>query len=281
MTPRAEVLPTLGRVVAFAVLLVLCATAASSLLAPLARQVIVHTGQPLRLEVLPNLLGAFAATALMLRSIDRRPWSAVDLDRAAARPAMFAQGFALGAGPIILVCGVLLLGGWLVFMPATVSGSWVTSALMTTLVLAPAALAEEVMCRGYLLTVTRECIGVQGAIVTTSVLFGVLHLQNPDATLESVLVVITAGVFLASVRVYLRSLYAAWMAHFAWNWVMAVPVHARVSGLGFDAPGYVAVTTDPAWVSGGNWGPEGGIVAALGLIAGLAYLYSRQRREES
>jgi membrane protease YdiL (CAAX protease family) len=193
----------------------------------------------------------------------------------------FVQGFAWGAGPIVVVCGVLMLGGWLVIRPAPAPSSWLGSAVATTLVLLPAALAEEVMCRGYLLTVARECIGFRGAIATTSVLFGLLHLQNPDATAESVLVVVAAGVFLASVRLYLRSLYAAWMAHFAWNWVMAVPVHARVSGLGFDAPGYVAETTSPAWVSGGNWGPEGGIVAALGLVAGLAYLYSRHRREES
>jgi membrane protease YdiL (CAAX protease family) len=118
-------------------------------------------------------------------------------------------------------------------------------------------------------------------VVLTSVMFGLLHLSNPDATAESVLVVVLAGVFLASVRIALRSLYAAWMAHFAWNWVMAVPLHASVSGIRFEAPGYFAATAGPQWVSGGAWGPEGGIVAALGLVAASVFLYTRQRREES
>jgi hypothetical protein len=36
------------------------------------------------------------------------------------------------------------------------------------------------------------------------------------------------------------------------------------------------------WITGGEWGPEGGLAAALGMLAGLAYLYrTRRRREES
>jgi membrane protease YdiL (CAAX protease family) len=113
------------------------------------------------------------------------------------------------------------------------------------------------------------------------VLFGVLHLNNPGATVASVLVVIISGLLLATVRIRLNSLYAAWMAHLAWNWTMAVPFHALVSGIRFDAPGYRAVTAEPSWLSGGAWGPEGGLIAAIGMTFGLAYFYARRRREES
>ena len=74
------------------------------------------------------------------------------------------------------------------------------------------------------------------------------------------------------------------MAHFAWNWVMAVPLHAPVSGLRFESPGYSAIVTGPEWLSGGSWGPEGGLFAVLGMVAGLGYLYTvytRRVREES
>jgi uncharacterized protein len=63
--------------------------------------------------------------------------------------------------------------------------------------------------------------------------------------------------------------------------VMAVPLHAAVSGVRFESPEYQAVTSGPAWVSGGAWGPEGGLVGGLGMMGGLAYLYARRRREES
>ena len=44
------------------------------------------------------------------------------------------------------------------------------------------------------------------------------------------LLVTLAGFFLAACLYATRSLYAAWMAHFAWNWTMAVVFHAAVSG---------------------------------------------------
>jgi hypothetical protein len=83
------------------------------------------------------------------------------------------------------------------------------------------------------------------------------------------------------VRLALDSLYAAWAAHAAWNWMMAVPFHLSVSGISLDAPDYRTVSTGPEWATGGAWGPEGGAAAAVGMLAGLFYLYrSRLRREE-
>ena len=64
-----------------------------------------------------------------------------------------------------------------------------------------------------------------------------------------------------------KSLYAAWMAHFAWNWTMAVVFHTAVSGYPMEAPGYRYVDAGPDWATGGDWGPEGGIPAALGMGA--------------
>jgi uncharacterized protein len=96
-----------------------------------------------------------------------------------------------------------------------------------------------------------------------------------------VLIVTLAGVFLGAIRVAFDSLYAAWGAHLAWNWMMAVPLHAPVSGLRFEAPDYRTVSAGPAWVTGGAWGPEGGLAAALAMVAALAYLHARRRREET
>ena len=280
MPERAEIAPTVGRVLAFVALLIACNAAAYAFLAPLVRWVIVASGQPLRLEVFPELIAALATSAIMVRSIDRRPWSSLDLHRDAARPRLLSFGWLVGGTTIGAACAVLLVAGLLRFRASPGDGSWLGAAGRISLVLVPAALAEELMCRGYLLTVIRECVGERWAIVLTSVLFGVLHLQNPDATAVSVVVVVLAGVMLAGVRVVGGSLYAAWMAHLAWNWVMAVLLHSTVSGLRFEAPGYFADTAGPSWLSGGSWGPEGGLVAATGLVVTIVLL-SRRRREES
>jgi hypothetical protein len=227
------------------------------------------------------LLSALAATAIMLRLIDGRPWSDVGLGRDAVRLRALVEGFLLGGVAIGAACAALLALGWLRIVPATPGSSFVAAARISVFLL-PAAFAEEVVSRGYLLTAIRSATGSWIAVAFTSLLFGVAHLRNPGVTIESFVNVTLAGVFLAAVRLAFDSLYAAWAAHAAWNWIMAVPFHASVSGLAFDAPDYRTVSDGPAWATGGAWGPEGGVAAAAGMLAGLYYLHwARRRREES
>ena len=87
-----------------------------------------------------------------------------------------------------------------------------------------------------------------------------------------------AGVLLGMVLVATGSLYAATAAHFAWNFVLAGVLHVAVSGRGFVTTDYQLVETGPDWLTGGAWGPEGGIAAGLGMAAGLWYLIARPWR---
>jgi uncharacterized protein len=273
--------PTIGRVLAFVLLILACSAAAFSFIEPPLRWLAVQSGHPFRVDVYAELVAALAASAIMLRSIDRRGWNAIDLTAAAARTRPLVMGWCSGVVPITVTCVVLLATGLLRFMPSPASVTWLGATFRTTIVLLPAAMAEELMCRGYLLTVVRDSVGTKIAVITTSLMFALLHLANPGATAMSVTVVMVSGVLLATVRLRFNSLYAAWLAHFGWNWVMAVPFHAGVSGVEFESPFYKGMTTGPSWLSGGEWGPEGGLVAALSLIAVLAFFYTRRRREES
>ncbi|MEP6622184.1 MAG: CPBP family intramembrane glutamic endopeptidase [bacterium] len=283
MPPDASrhLVPTVGRAVAFVVFYVICTAAASEFLLRPFMWVATTTRLGIRADMYLELVSALAATAIMLRSIDRREWKDVGMSRAALRVRPVLTGLFVGGGAIVFTCVVLLVTGLLRFTDAPTQASWLGAAVRVTIVLAPAALAEEIICRGYLLTVVRDSVGIRSAVLLTSVMFGLLHLANPGATAESVAVVMVSGLLLGTVRVALDSMYAAWMAHLAWNWVMAVPVHAAVSGIQFEAPRYVAVSAGPAWLSGGTWGPEGGVIAAVGMMAGLAYFHARHRREES
>jgi uncharacterized protein len=224
---------------------------------------------------------ALGATAFVFHDIDKRPWSFVGLDRAAARPTVLAGAFVLGGAAIALPILVLWALGWL-RVDSGAPGSWIGAALRVTLVLAPAALFEEVVSRGYIFAVLREAWGAKWALVATSVGFGLLHLFNVGATIESILLVTLAGFFIGGVLLATRSLYAAWMVHLAWNWTMAVVFHATVSGVTMEAPDYRYVDAGPDWATGGPWGPEGGIPAALGMAGGAAYLlWARKRRSGS
>jgi membrane protease YdiL (CAAX protease family) len=227
-------------------------------------------------------LGVILGTAVTIRFIDKQTWADIWLGQNAARPALWIVGFAIGAAAIGLPIAALIGTHWLkeVDSPA---GSWLAAGARVSVYLLPAALFEEMFVRGYLLAVLREAWGWAWAIAATSIGFGLLHLQNNGANAQSVTLVMLAGIFLAMVLYATKSLYAAWMAHFAWNWMMAVAFHTAVSGIPLEHPGYRYVDAGPDWATGGEWGPEGGLLGGAGMLGGatLSYLLARRRRSSS
>jgi membrane protease YdiL (CAAX protease family) len=227
------------------------------------------------------LVGGFLiAHAVMLRFVDKRPWSYLGLGRDAARPVVFWRGILLGGVPMLFPSALLLAIGFL-SVRQQADGSSLRVAAQLSLVLLPAALWEELLSRGYLFATLGDWLGPRVALVATSVGFGLLHIPNPGSDARSVFLVTLAGFFLGAVLLVTRSLYAAWMAHWTWNWVMAVAMHSPVSGTNFPAPDYRIVDSGPDWITGGAWGPEGGAAAAAGMIAGLIYLYWRFNNKRS
>jgi len=116
------------------------------------------------------------------------------------------------------------------------------------------------------------------ALIVTSVVFGLMHIANPHVDAESILAVTVAGFFLGAILLATRSLYAAGAAHFAWNWVMAGALHISVSGLPAQDPDYRTIETGPDWLTGGPWGPEGGLAAVVLMFIVIFYLYGRYLR---
>lgn len=224
-----------------------------------------------------SCLTLLVATAFALRWFGGEPWTTVWLDSTAARPRVVALGLALGAVAIGVPSAILVGVHWLREVPGDAE-SWWAGAARVSLLLAPAALAEELLARGYVLAMLVRWWGWPWAIAATSLSFGALHLRNPGATPESIALVTLAGVFLAAVLYATRSLYAAWAAHFAWNATMAVAFHVAVSGLPLESPGYRYVDAGPDWATGGVWGPEAGLPAGLMMIAGSVWLFSRRDR---
>ncbi len=217
-------------------------------------------------------VGFLAAHVFMLRKIDRRDWSYVWLGREAARPSRLVSGLALGSLAVGIPAAALLASNQLSVADAP-DGGWWSAALLSAVVLLPSAFAEELFARGYIFALVREAVSWKVALAATSIGFGMLHVANPGANWQSLSVVVLAGFFLGAVVLATGSLYAATLAHFAWNWFIAAVLHMPVSGIPVaGSPDYRVVETGPDWLTGGSWGPEGGLAAGLGLSIGLVYL---------
>ncbi len=259
-----------GRLVAFAGVSTLAVFVAPAFLYPFFEAASALTGTRLIAYGVMSCVAMLAGTALTVRLFDERWGEATRLGVAGLGARRLLGGFAAGWFAITIPVGFLLWGRLLRMEPAE-PGNWWTAAGIAAVMLLPAALTEELTFRGYGFTLIRRHWGTVAAVGVTSVAFGLLHLLNPGASAQSVTMVAIAGVFLALVRLAFDSLWAAWLAHVAFNFVQLAVFHTAVSGLALPQPGYRTVSAGPAWITGGAWGPEAGAAAAAGML-GVSFL---------
>ena len=193
----------------------------------------------------------------------------------------FGRGM-LGAVVLALVAMLLsvLFGGARWLPDAGGVSDYLRNVGLTTGVLAPAALAEEIAFRGLPLVLLASVFGRGTAILIMSLIFGLAHGLNPEVTPLAIGNVALAGVFLSLAFYAPGGIWTAWGAHLGWNATLAA-LDAPVSGLPFRIP---LINFDPGtatWFTGGSFGPEGGVAATLALCVGCVALAGYVRKDDT
>lgn len=153
-------------------------------------------------------------------------------------------------GAIVLLPGTLTVG---VDSRRTLSVILLSAILLGLL----AAITEELVFRGYVLSFVGNQWGWLRAIVLSSMLFGLMHnakIQGPIASELYVLIAASAGLLYALVTYYTKSIWNAVGLHAAWNTVF----HSSVLSIRAAAErGDQAILTyeyaDSSHLFGGNW----------------------------
>ncbi len=157
-------------------------------------------------------------------------------------------------------------------------GLYLQQVALTALLLAPAALLEEMIFRGVGQVVLAKAFGRLPALLALSILFACAHLLNPNTTPLGITNIALAGVFLGLVFYTPGGIWTAWGAHLGWNATLAA-LDAPVSGLPFEIPWINYLPGEPAWLTGGSFGPEGGLLASVAIVAMSLAIWSRARKE--
>ena len=212
------------------------------------------------------------ATWLMLRWMEREPFVAVGLRWKQRTPMELGQGFvvaiALAGGATAVEWGI---GAIRLESKSGGDGtSVVTTLLMLSGLMVVVAAYEEVLFRGYAFQRLVEGSNGTAAILVSSAVFGGVHMANPNSTPLSTLNTVLAGALLGIAYLKTRALWWPIGFHFGWNWTLAVVGHP-VSGLEVaQLPWQIAIVSQPAWIHGGSYGPEGGVVGTVVLVIGTA-----------
>jgi membrane protease YdiL (CAAX protease family) len=143
----------------------------------------------------------------------------------------------------------------------------------TVLVLAPAALSEEAIFRGVPLVLLASALGRGTAVVLLAIAFALAHFANPNVTMLGIGNIALAGIFLGLAFYAPGGIWTASGVHLGWNSVLAA-LDTPVSGVPFRIPYLDYEPGDPAWLTGGAFGPEGGLSCTLALT--IAVLVARR-----
>jgi membrane protease YdiL (CAAX protease family) len=217
-----------------------------------------------------QLLGfAFATWVIGFRVLHLNRWQLRWCKPDTGGPGL-VTGLALGAaaaGSALLAAVLVANSHWSRDTGGLVD--YVSQVAKTSLVLAPAALSEEVMFRGVPLVLLAAVVGRGTALVVVAgLVFALFHGLNPGITPLGLGNIALAGIFLGVAFYAPGGLWTAFGAHLGWNATLAA-LDAPVSGLPFSIPYIDYRAGDPIWLSGGRFGPEGGLLATAALTAVL------------
>ena len=221
------------------------------------------------------LVSVLAVFKLMTAALEHKPLASMGLAFYPRWRIDLGHGLALGAAMMLSV-GLLDWALGLVHF-ALSSDRLVSGGFYWLILLAIAATNEAVIFRGYPFQRLVEAISPGGAVALSAVLFGLAHIENPHSTWISTANTMLAGVFLAVAYLRTRALWMPIGAHLTWNFVQAFILGLPVSGPRFEGSILVGRVTGADWLTGGSYGPEGGLLATVAMIAGTIYLLLSKR----
>lgn len=226
------------------------------------------------------------------RTLDRRPVTDFGLAWNSRWKQDLGAGLALGAIAMTLIFVIEWVFGWI-----SISGFgwerssavpyylWFLSYLLAMLII---GFYEELIFRGYQIFNMAEGLHSSTTGITTasaiavaisSIIFGLLHAGNPNASLISTVNIVLAGVMLAVPYLLTGSLAISIGIHISWNFFQGGLFGFAVSGTPFRGSLIQIQQEGARYMTGGGFGPEAGLLGLFGifLVLGLTVWYIRYR----
>jgi uncharacterized protein len=230
--------------------------------------VMFFPGVDLMVPALMLVVALLLASWIMTRFVNKKPLGAIGLVLHDRTGREFGMGCLFG---FLMMAGVFLIQwalGYLSWSSLGLSaGEMAARVALSALFFLLAAAGEELLFRGYFFQTLMQAITFLPAAVMMSLLFGMSHLANPHVTLLGAVNVALAGLWLSIAYLKTRSLWFPLGLHVSWNFCQTTVFAFPTSGQEFQARRFFETTVSgPGWITGGPFGPEGGILATLALI---------------
>lgn len=222
-----------------------------------------------------NLITSTGITILLyflfVKFIEKRSISSLGLKLEKGFIFKYLKGFLIGILMIEVVTVIIVGSGNGVFeIKGKLNLEFLVPLIITMIAWIIQGASEEIMIRGHMLPKLGVKVGAVLAIIISSAYFGLLHLGNPGVSKISILNLILFGVFSAVYALQEKSILGVCALHSAWNFAQGNIFGFLVSGLKAEGGSIIVTTvTDNEIITGGAFGPEGGLAVTFVLIVGV------------
>ena len=225
-----------------------------------------------------------AVYLLIIRFLEKQPLSSAGLSLdgpGGLKRALFSylRGLALGFAMMLGVFLLLLLTGQVRVAGIGLDSSAAGLFLLYVLMWIPQGASEELMFRGYMLPRLSARFGRAASVLLTSLLFSLLHMGNAGFSIIAFTNLILIAIFFALLSIYTQQIWTVCGAHTIWNFAQGNLFGLEVSGTqnaarliqtNYSAGSYPLMT-------GGTFGPEGGLIVTGVIILCLLILFYFRR----
>lgn len=229
------------------------------------------------------LLSITSSVYLARRVLDRRSFLSLGLHWSREAVTDLVAGFFIPA----LMMGMIYLLEWAVGWLSFESFAWQTIGIGqvvegTALMLVTFLIVgwqEELIGRGYWLQNITAGTNAFWGVLLSSGFFALAHLGNPNVSWVAILGLVLAGIFLAYAYLRTRQLWLPIGLHIGWNFFEGTVFGFQVSGLS-EFPHLIRqVVRGPVLITGGQFGPEAGLIVVPALLLGalVVWLFTRGR----
>ena len=186
-------------------------------------------------------------------------------------------GFGIGILMFSIVVLLLSISGHIVVNRNPVSPSGIL-ALSGVLIVIPGwmiqSATEEILSRGWFMNVLGARYNVAVGLIVSSAFFGLMHFANPNVSILAIINIVLVGLFLGLYVIKTNDLWGVCGLHAAWNWTQGNVFGFEVSGQKVTSGSLMHLKlTGAEWFTGGAFGPEAGMAAAIILSIGIIIVY--------
>ncbi|HOL71309.1 MAG TPA: CPBP family intramembrane metalloprotease [Bryobacteraceae bacterium] len=214
---------------------------------------------------------AAAANALAMRIYEQASLVETGLHWTPASARNLLVGLGSGIAAAVLILAGPLVAGAAELVKAPGAEAQASSILMLLVILIFGGIGEELLFHGYGFQVLLGAVGPVAAILPVSVLFALAHSGNLNVSTLGLINTGLWGVVLGYAFWRSGDLWLPIGLHVGWNWMLPL-FGTNLSGFTMNVTGYVMRWhAGPLW-SGGDYGPEGGLLTSAVVVVLFVWL---------